>query len=388
MRIPGDERNGAVRQPWAGYAAAGMLIMILTASQANAASLGFVGEGTSTASTAMNWITGSCWQATTSFPAGYLNVFVKQATSVRMAGAVYTAANLTSPQSLIGTTGIVTAHQGWNHLVFSTPVTITSGNFYFIGFIFEGANVNTGLEPVTSHYWMNNQVDISFSTWPTPPNPPNPMGSVALSSPNQAVACYITDSPAVPTQVPTGTSTRTFTSTRTASPSSTFSPTASISATISPTFSVSPTNPGSGTITPTITNSPAATLSPTGTFSRTFTPTLTLTETRTPVLPGATPTLTPYLPGHSEVMVFPSPLHGTGGWFYFWAEGGSRVEAVFYNLAGEEIHREQFSIQASGYQRLPWAMGGLAPGVYFYRLAVNQGGKRTDFGLKKMVVVP
>ncbi|NTV53319.1 MAG: hypothetical protein HGA76_09960, partial [Candidatus Firestonebacteria bacterium] len=58
-----------------------------------------------------------------------------------------------------------------------------------------------------------------------------------------------------------------------------------------------------------------------------------------------------------------------------------------YNLAGELAVTLEEQVNSTGFQRTPWDIQKAAPGVYFYRLSIEENGKKRSTGMHKLVVV-
>jgi len=171
-----------------------------------------------------------------------------------------------------------------------------------------------------------------------------------------------------PTSTFTLTNTPTLTATLTASP--TFTPTY----TSTPTFTPTPTS----TITPTFT----ITLTATITSTTTLTPTLTSTISRTP-----TTTVTPLILEHGKILAYPSPAKGDYIWFYYSVEGPAEVKIDIFNVAGEKGKTLNNSHSNTGYHRTQWNIRQVAPGIYFYRIQINDSRGTHDYGIRKLVIV-
>jgi hypothetical protein len=86
------------------------------------------------------------------------------------------------------------------------------------------------------------------------------------------------------------------------------------------------------------------------------------------------------------VITYPSPAKNEA-WFYYYAHTGTRVTIDIYNPAGEHVASLADLARADGYQRTRWDSRQVAPGVYLYRLTLENAGGKSDLGLRKLVIV-
>ncbi len=138
------------------------------------------------------------------------------------------------------------------------------------------------------------------------------------------------------------------------------------------------------TVTPTNTNTPPDT--PTSTPTYTITPTRTVTPTISPTS-TVTPTLTPYAPGKDEVITYPSPARGQDLWFYYYAEGPSKVRIEIYNVLGEKCKVLEDQATGAEYCRTHWDIRAVASGVYLYRLSMETSQGVREYEVRKLVIV-
>lgn len=271
----------------------------------------------------------------------------------------------------------------WNTISIP-PVALNAGTSYFIAFTFQNPHTVSIETPGGTSY------DRSFASGGPAPDPFGPPDNTYIF----AFACNAsgllpTATPTVsrtvsPTFSPTYTATRTHTplATFTATPSLTQTPipTATPTATISRTYTVT----GTSTQSPTRTITPTASISPTQTITPSITLTATISATRTP-----TPTTTAlsFDPGKDTYLTYPSPAKGQDMWFYVYAEAQSQVVIEILNVTGETGDQLEFSAGNSGYHRIYWPLGGVASGVYFYRVSVKGAREDRQSGFQKFVVI-
>jgi hypothetical protein len=143
------------------------------------------------------------------------------------------------------------------------------------------------------------------------------------------------------------------------------------------------------TPTPTYTRTCTPTATPTITLTSTITPTITITCTPYPtVTQTSTMTITPYQIPTTEVVTYPSPATGDAVWFYFWARASAKLKIEFFNVMGEHCGQVEETIADTGFNRVSWTIKGMAPGIYLYRMTVeNPGGETQKYGLRKIMVV-
>jgi hypothetical protein len=211
----------------------------------------------------------------------------------------------------------------------------------------------------------------------------NPGGSVSAGEFVRATATDVANNTSVLSgslQVVNPTPTSTITPSATTTPTVTITPTATITPTITPTATHSPTLTATptGSITLTVTQSPTYTVTPTITLTVTATYTITTTQTIT---------VTPYAIDRNDVIAYPSPAKGDTMWFYFQTEGSAQVEIKIYNVVGELSDTVRLTATGTGYQRLPWELESVAPGIYFYRMSIDDAGGIRKFDTKKFVVI-
>lgn len=182
----------------------------------------------------------------------------------------------------------------------------------------------------------------------------------------------------------TPSATRTNTLTFTPTPSFTPTFTVTLTSTDSPTATLTHTPTGTITKSPTTTPTPSATQSATFTHSPTVTLTYTITRT---VTITTTTTITPIAVGREEVVTYPSPASGDLMWFYYNVQGSSKVEIQLYNIAGEKGELLTDEHQSSGYVRTPWNISSVAPGLYLYRVSIEDSSGSRTLGPNKLVVI-
>ncbi len=257
-----------------------------------------------------------------------------------VAAAIYTANQSTDlPETLLSSTNYTPASVGWNILPLAPAVAISSGQKYFLVFDVDNASAVGVSTDWSNPAWQKN----ADPPWPDPFNPDNPIA-------NRSFCIYLSGPAATPTFTQTSIPTATFT--RTPTPTGTSSPTPSIS----------PTN----THTPTIT----LTVSVSATY--------TTSSTVTPV---------PQIILIDKVITYPSPAKGNDLWFYYTVAGPAQVRIELYNVVGEKGLVLTESHAASGNQRTRWDIRDVAPGIYFYRLRIEDAQGLRDFGVKKLVII-
>jgi len=164
------------------------------------------------------------------------------------------------------------------------------------------------------------------------------------------------------------TPTYTFTVTPTATPTRT--------ATMTSTNTVTPTQTKTATLTATPTSTPTITT------TITHTATLTLTHTTTQTI-----TVTPALVGRNEVISYPSPARGDQMGFYYKIQAPAQVTITIYNLAGEK-GKSLSTFHASGeFGKTMWTIKNVAPGLYLYRLTIEDAINKRPIGPKKIIIV-
>ncbi len=136
-----------------------------------------------------------------------------------------------------------------------------------------------------------------------------------------------------------------------------------------------PSTPGSYTLTVATSVQPAG-LSPS--FDISLVPTPTITPTITPTVQ--------LLPDNTA-FTYPSPAKGDTLWFYYSVRGPAEVRIEIYNVIGEKGKVITNSHMSSGNQRTSWDIKDVAPGLYFYRLYIEDAAGKRDLGLKKLYII-
>jgi hypothetical protein len=116
--------------------------------------------------------------------------------------------------------------------------------------------------------------------------------------------------------------------------------------------------------------------------------TRTATATITPTyISTLTATITPFTTDPNLVVAYPVPAKGPQAWFPFYLAGAGRAQIHIYNVAGENVATLTEEYAAPGRKYKSWDIRGVAPGVYLYRITMEDtSGSRTS-DLKKMIVV-
>jgi hypothetical protein len=365
-----------IQKPFLLPAIAIFILLIASVSQADQMGISVVG------STEGQWGSryshGDVYTAATSFTAQYMCCYIWSASGSNGRAAIY-ASSSGSPTTLLSDSNLVPlTNDQWYVFTLSSPVSIVAGQEYFISI----ASDNTDGYKYNSSSTTNTYYQLldAALTYPATYSP--------TTYTQDPLSLYITDS--APTATPTYTLTSTHSPTMTHSPTvtPTITPTSTITQTFTPTHTptTTPTNTHSptGTITQTYTITMTSTHSPTATI----TPTITLTVTATPTLsPSVTSTIAPFQPGKDAYVTYPSPAKGNFMYFYFYTEGSAQTTIKVWNVIGECADTIDNIFTTGGYQRINWPLKGVAPGIYLYRITVEDENGLRKSPIKKFVVV-
>jgi subtilase family serine protease len=169
----------------------------------------------------------------------------------------------------------------------------------------------------------------------------NLIADMALAAPTVTLTFTVTLTPTI-------TNTRTVTPTKT--PTLTITPTPTV--TLTRTITLTPTR----TLSPTVTNTPTITYSPTITNTPTISDTPTITDT---------PTVTPTVPATDGSYVYPQPATDQVNLVYL-SDTDQTVRINYYAFSGQLVATLTQNAQAATPNLVTLAIGGFAPGVYFY----------------------
>jgi hypothetical protein len=385
------------------------VLACLAAVQGNAAVT--LGNTDATGAIATAWsytyMIGTFFTATVSFQGDTVYVYFPSGYAGSAAVAVYlTGSGGASPYTLQAYSNSQSySGNGWVALSLLAPVNVTAGQTYFLSVISSSSvyELTYGGSGSTGSVYYTGYNPASFPNFSSPISVTfNNSGglSIYLSSPIGTPTFTPTFTPtytATPTATATSSMTPSGTPTRTATPSGTPTYTATPSSTASPVFtasdtptftatpSVTRTGTGTPTFTPTVT--PTATISPTATASPTITPTFTVSLTVTMTkIPSATPTLTPFSTDPDFVQAYPVPAKGRDVWFTFFIKGPGRASIDIYNVSGEKVHTLSSSYPG-GTRFAHWDIQNAAPGIYLYRVTIEDTSGTRNFAVKKLVVV-
>jgi hypothetical protein len=97
-------------------------------------------------------------------------------------------------------------------------------------------------------------------------------------------------------------------------------------------------------------------------------------------------TLAPLI-GHDEAVSYPNPCRGRTITFLFWLDNEATALVRVYNQAGELVWDQERSF-SGGYQKQIWAVDGVAPGVYLFRVtARTRDGSVKSFPTGKLTII-
>jgi hypothetical protein len=303
-------------------------------------------------------------------------------------GALYTVNGLNEPDVLLfQTTPGPVAGNSWNSIA-APAVFIEAGKQYCILVAFQNPQTISIQNPGAITF------ECSFSGGGPAPNPFLPIENAYPWT----IACNVTGTLATATYTSTQSPTATFSATPTATPTSTHSPTYTITPTYTPTHTPthSPTYTHTPTITQTTTPTYTSTVTPTYTITQTstssptptITQTITLTITATPTLsPSATSTDVPFKLDHDKIMAYPMPARGDLMRFYVYTPAQSTLTIEIFNIIGEKGETITTDFSVAGYQRIPWDISGVAPGIYLYRATLQSQEGMKSFPVQKIVIV-
>jgi hypothetical protein len=99
-------------------------------------------------------------------------------------------------------------------------------------------------------------------------------------------------------------------------------------------------------------------------------------------------TITPFPAAANAIFSYPSPARGKEVWFYFNAAKPGHLEIELFNIAGEKIGNPVQALAQSGYGRLRWDLGQVAPGIYLYRSRfLDLSGQGSWSSIQKIAIV-
>lgn len=333
-----------------------------------AATLGITSENATSMSVESDYTYASVFTATSNFSASSISVRVMTPNAMGLwYGKLYDVDGTNFPTTELGRGSTEAVHSNaWTSSTLSTAVPITAGKTYCIAVIFQ--------------YNQTVATDNSSGlTYEKNVHAPNPFGTTTTAT-ALSIVCYASDVAPTATPTVTATSTATTTHTQTATPTYTITKTATPSA--SPTLTYTITKTTTPSASPTMTST--FTITPTCTI----TPSITTTTTRTlTVTQSTTYTITPYVIEKEKVMTYPAPAMGQTAWFYYYAPAQSVVTIDIFNMVGEKGKQITVSHHNSGYQRTPWEIASVAPGIYLYRVTISSPEETTHSAIQKMVII-
>jgi hypothetical protein len=360
------------------------VFLIPFASQSQAGQLGISSIGTVLGGWTSVSSHGNTYTASTGFVGDTVYCYLRNVSGGNGRAAVYATSSGIPTTLLSASLLVVMGADGWHSFTLTTPVTILPGQTYFIAIAADvtyDCNYDTGSSP--SKYFQFIGAGLNYPPFYSPSSIVQSPTSMYLAGPDFTPTATRTPTyTTTPTATPTATFTHTPTITLTATPTytSTHSPTAT------PTFTITltPTPTVTGTITQTFTTTPTFTITPTYTITPTITLTVTATSTTSP---SQTVTAEPYTPGKDAYLTYPSPAKGENMYFYLYTEGPGTVNIEVWNVVGERADQIEQTFNSGGYQRINWSLQGVAPGIYMYRITVDDDeGQRTS-PIKKFVVI-
>ncbi len=74
-------------------------------------------------------------------------------------------------------------------------------------------------------------------------------------------------------------------------------------------------------------------------------------------------------------------------WFYYYVEHSAQVRIKVFNVLGEKVKILTNSHTGSGYHRTAWDIRDVAPGIYLYRMQIDNPSGRRDLGIRKVVIM-
>jgi hypothetical protein len=103
--------------------------------------------------------------------------------------------------------------------------------------------------------------------------------------------------------------------------------------------------------------------------------------------PTLTATITPFTTDPNLIVAYPVPAKGPQAWFSFYLAGAGRTQIHIYNVAGENVANLSEAYAAGGRKNKFWDIRGVAPGVYLYRIILEDISGSRNSELKKMIIV-
>jgi hypothetical protein len=349
-----------------------LLLLACLSSLTFAATMGLSTDGDSSFAASVDMNYGSVFTAPSSFTATYISVRILTPSAYgQWFACIYDVNGSDLPINQISSSAfqLITSNQ-WNTIAIPA-VALTAGTRYMLLVAFQNpqtVSIQTVGGPSHEKPW--------------PPRP-NPFGNTTTTY-GWSMACYTGD--VIPTSTPTITSTHTPTYTTTPTPTHTptYSATPTFTSTHSPTITQTTTPTYTSTVTPTYTITQTSTSSPTPTITQT----ITLTITATPTLsPSATSTDVPFKLDHDKIMAYPMPARGDLMRFYVYTPAQSTLTIEIFNIIGEKGETITTDFSVAGYQRIPWDISGVAPGIYLYRATLQSQEGMKSFPVQKIVIV-
>jgi hypothetical protein len=86
------------------------------------------------------------------------------------------------------------------------------------------------------------------------------------------------------------------------------------------------------------------------------------------------------------VQAYPVPAKGHEIWFAFFLRGPGRASIEIYNVAGEKV-AVLTAAYSGGSQFAHWDIRNVGPGIYLYRVTIEDTSGKRNLGLKKFVIV-
>jgi hypothetical protein len=87
------------------------------------------------------------------------------------------------------------------------------------------------------------------------------------------------------------------------------------------------------------------------------------------------------------IVAYPVPAKGPQAWFSFYLAGAGRARIYIYNVAGESVANLSEAYATAGRKYKSWDIRGVAPGVYLYRVTMEDTSSSRTSDLKKMIIV-
>ena len=91
----------------------------------------------------------------------------------------------------------------------------------------------------------------------------------------------------------------------------------------------------------------------------------------------------------NSVQAYPSPAKGDTVWFYFSGKDVTKVTIAIYNVAGEQVVvlNETPQWLQGNYYRTSWNIRNVAPGIYLYRLRLENPVGAKELRNQRLVIV-